>query len=107
MKTFVTFENAKEMLNFISNGHDLYYEEDGTFVTNYNCYNSIVVYDLDGFQVRECEKYHEETGGYWLECLGDDGLIYNDASYPYLKGDEIINLDFCELNYKKLWFVIC
>ena len=106
MRKFVTFDNAKEMLNFINDGHDLYYEEDGTFVTNFNYYNSIVVYDLDGFQVRECEKYREETGGYWLECLGPDGDIYDDPSYPYFDKDLTTNLDFCEQNYKKLWLVI-
>ena len=107
MKNFVTFDNAKEMLDFINDNHDLYCEEDGTFVTNYNIYNSIIVYDLDGFQVRECKKYREETGGYWLECLDDDGLIYDDQSYPDFEKDQMTNLDFCEQNYKKIWFVIC
>ena len=107
MKNFATFDNAKEMLDFINDNHDLYCEEDGTFVTNFNYYNSIVVYNLDGSQVRECEKYREETGGYWLECLGPDGDIYDDPSYPYFDKDLTTNLDFCEQNYKKLWFVIC
>ena len=55
MKNFVTFDNAKEMLDFINDGYDLYCEEDGTFVTNYDCDDSIVVYDLEGFRVRKCE----------------------------------------------------
>ena len=111
MKNFVTFDNAKEMLDFINDGHDLYCEEDGTFVTNYNCYNSIVVYDLEEFRVRKCEKYREETGGYWLECLNDDGVddgvIYDDPSYPYFEKDQISNIDFCKQNYKDIWLVIC
>lgn len=107
MKNFVTFDNAKEMLDFINDGHDLYCEKYCTFVAIYNCYNSIVVYDLDEFQVRECEKYHEETGGCWLECLGPNGAIYDDPLYPYFEKDRMSNLDFCEQNYKKLWFVIC
>ena len=107
MENFVTFDNAKEMLDFINDGHDLYYEKDGTFVTNYNYYNSIVVYDLDEVQVCECKKYREETGGYWIERLGSGGTIYDDPSYPYFEKDQMSNLDFCEQNYKKIWFVIC
>lgn len=107
MKNFVTFDNAKEMLNFINDGHDLYREENGEFVTNFNYYNSIVVYNLDESQVRECEKYREETGGYWVECLGTDNTIYDDLSYPYFEKGQITNLDFCEQNYKNLWLVIC
>ena len=107
MKNFVTFDSAKEMLDFINNGHDLYCGVNNTFVTNYNYYNSIVVYRLDEFQVRECEKYREETGGYWFECLSSGGTIYDDPSYPYFEKDQITNLDFCEQNYKKIWFVIC
>ena len=107
MKNFVTFDSAKEMLDFINDNHDLYCEKDCTFVAIYNCYNSIVVYNLDEFQVRECEKYHEETGDCWLGCLGPGGDIYDDPSYPYFDKDLTSNLDFCEQNYKKLWFVIC
>ena len=107
MKNFVTFDNEKEMLDFINDGHDLYCEKDCTFVATYNYYNSIVVYDLDEFQVRECEKYREETGGYWIECLDSGGTIYDDPSYPYFKKGQTTNLDFYEQNYKKLWFVIC
>ena len=107
MKNFVTFDNAKEMLDFINDGHDLYCEEDGMFVTNFNYYNSIVVYNLDEFQVRECEKHREETGGYWIECLGPGGSIYDDPSYPDFEDGQMSNLDFCEQNYKKLWFIIC
>ena len=107
MKNFVTFDNAKEMLDFINDDHDLYCEETNTYVANYNSCNSIVVYRLDEFQVCECEKYREETGGYWLECLDDDGLIYDDPSYPDFEKDQMTNLDFCEQHYKKIWFVIC
>lgn len=107
MKNFVTFDNAKEMLDFINDGHDLYCEKNCTFVAIYNCYNSIVVYNLDEFQVRECEKYREETGDCWLACLGPGGYIYDDPSYPCFEKDLMSNLDFCEQNYKKLWFVIC
>lgn len=107
MKNFVTFDSAKEMLDFINEGHDLYCENDETFVAIYNNYDSIVVYYLDEFQVRKCEKYREETGDCWLGCLGPGGAIYDDPSYPYFDKDLISNLDFCEQNYKKLWLVIC
>ena len=107
MKNFVTFDSAKEMLDFINEGHDLYCENDETFVAIYNNYDSIVVYYLDEFQVRKCEKYREETGDCWLGCLGPGGAIYDDLSYPYFEKDQMSNLDFCEQNYKKLWFVIC
>lgn len=107
MKNFVTFDSAKEMLDFINEGHDLYCADDETFVAIYNNYDSIVVYYLDEFQVRKCEKYREETGDCWLGCLGPGGAIYDDPSYPYFDKDLISNLDFCEQNYKKLWFVIC
>lgn len=107
MKKFVTFDNAKEMLDFISDCHDLYCANDGTFVALYNDYDSIVVYNLDEFQVRKCEKYREETGDCWLGCLGPDGDIYDDLSCLYFDKGLMGNLDFCEQNYNKLWFVIC
>lgn len=107
MKKFVTFDSAKEMLDFINDGHDLYCEKDCTFVAIYNNYDSIVTYFLTEDYVRECEKYREETGDCWLGCLGPGGDIYDDPSYPYFEKDLMTNLDFCEQNYKKLWFVIC
>lgn len=105
MKTFVTFDNAKEMLDFINDNHDLYCEETNTYVANYNDWGGIVTYFLDENEVRECEKYREKTGDYWIGCLGLGGEIYDDPSYRE-KG-QMNNFDFCEQNYKKLWFVIC
>ena len=107
MKNSVTFDNAKEMLKFINNNHDLYCEETNTYVANHNGIGSIVTYLLDEDDVRECEKYREETGDYWLGCLGPGGAIYDDPSYSEFADDQISNLDFCKRNYKKLWFVIC
>lgn len=107
MKNFVTFDNAKEMLDFINDNHDLYCEETNTYVANYNGYSGIVVYFLDDDEVRECEKYREETDDYWLGCLGPCGDIYDNPSYHEFEKGQVSNLDFCEQNYKKLWFVIC
>lgn len=107
MKNFVTFDNAKEMLDFINDGHDLYCEKDCTFVAIYNNYDGIVTYFLTAEDAMECEKYREETGDCWLGCLGPGGDIYDDPSYPYFDKNLMSNLDFCEQNYKKLWFVIC
>lgn len=108
MKTFVTFDNAKEMLDFINENHDLYCGGDGTYVANYNDYGGIVSYRfLDEDEVHKCEKYRAETGDYWLGCLGSGGDIYDDPSYHEFMPDQMSNLDFCEQNYKKLWCVIC
>lgn len=106
MKNFVTFDNAKEMLDFINDNHDLYCEEKNTYVANYNGCGGIVAYFLDDDEVRECEKYREETDDYWLGRLGPGGDIYDDPSCPDFEEDQMTNLDFCEDNYKKLWFVI-
>ena len=46
MKNFVTFDNAKEMLDFINDNHDLYCEETNTYVANYNSCGGIVNYSL-------------------------------------------------------------
>ncbi len=105
MKNFVTFDNAKEMLDFINDDHDLYCEETNIYVANYNDYGGIVTYFLDEDEVCECEKYREKTGDYWLGYLGPGGDIYDDPSYH--EKDQMNNLDFCEENYKNLWFVIC
>ena len=107
MKNFVTFDNAEEMLNFINDNHDLYCEETNIYVANYNEIGSIVTYFLTEDYVRECEKYREATGDYWLGCLGPGGNIYDDPSYSDFEDGQMSNLDFCEQNYKKLWFVIC
>ena len=107
MKNFVTFDSAKEMLDFINDNHDLYCEETNTYVANYNEIGSIATYFLDEDDVRKCEKYYEETGDYWLGCLGPGGAIYDDPSHPYFNSNQMDNLDFCKQNYKKLWFVIC
>lgn len=66
-----------------------------------------MAYFLDDDEVRECEKYREETGDYWLGCLGPGGDIYDNPSYHEFEKGQVSNLDFCEQNYKKLWFVIC
>ena len=55
MKNFVTFDNAKEMLDFINDNHDLYCEETNIYVANYNEIGSIVTYFLTEDYVRECE----------------------------------------------------
>ena len=107
MKKFVTFDSAKEMLDFINDNHDLYCEDTDTYVANYNTCGSIVTYFLTAEDAMECEKYREETGDYWLGCLGPDGDIYDGPSYPDFNDGCSTNLDFCEQNYKKLWFVIC
>lgn len=102
MKNFVTFDNAKEMLDFIKDNHDLYCEETGVYVANYNDRGGIASYYLSDEEIRECEKYRAETGDYWLGYLGPGGIIYDSPS-DYM----FSNLEFCEQNYKKLWFVIC
>lgn len=106
-KKFVTFDNAKEMLDFINNDHDLYCEMTNAYVANYTVDGGIVVYYLGEDDVRECEKYRTETGDYWLGCLGPGGDIYDDPSHHNFTLDQMSNLDFCEQNYKKLWSVIC
>lgn len=108
MKNFVTFDNAKEMLDFINDNHDLYCEDPyckgtGVYVANYSDCGGIVTYYLSDEEVRECEKYHAETGDYWLGRLGPGGTIYDSSLHCGIAP----NLDFCEQNYKKLWFVIC
>ena len=89
MKNFVTFDNAKEMLNFINDDHDLYCAETNTYVANYNSCGGIVTYFLNEDEVCKCEKYREETGDYWLGCLGPGGNIYDDPSYPDFKDGQI------------------
>ena len=107
MKNLVTFDNAKEMLDFINDNHDLYCAETNTYVANYNDYGGIVTYYLTAEDAMKCEKYREETGDYWLGCLGFGGSIYDDPSYPDFVDGRMSNLDFCEQNYKELWFIIC
>ena len=107
MKNFVTFDNAKEMLDFINDDHDLYCEETNTYVASYNVYGGIATYYLSAEDLMKCEKYREETGDYWLGYLGPGGTIYDDISYRKSEDGQMSNLDFCKQNYKKLWLVIC
>ena len=107
MKNFVTFDDAKEMLDFINDNHDLYCDDTGVYVANYNDRGSIVSYYLSDEEVRECEKYRAETGDYWLGRLGPDGRIYDS---PWCCGSvpgRMSNLDFCARSYRRRWFVIC
>jgi len=102
MKNFATFENAKKMLDFVKRGHDLYYNDEHIYVSNYNGYGNFVTYTIDEKDAAECEKYQD-----WISCLSPDGTIYNDPSYPDFNKNKLSNVEFCEQNYKKLWFVIC
>ncbi len=59
--------------------------------------------DRNGYM--NVKKYREETGDYWLGYLGPGGDIYDDPSYH--EKDQMNNLDFCEQNYRNIWFVVC
>lgn len=106
MKIFVTFENAKEMLNIVNKNYDLFCEKTGEYISNYNYFGGILFYRLDENQVRECEEFRAKTGGYWSELL-DGGAVYDDPTSPDFEETQISNLDFCEQNYQKIWYVIC
>lgn len=92
------FANAKEMLEYIQDNHDLYSPSIGIHVFLYNDVGSLCIYYLDEEEATSLAKECKSLGlAYWSELLGWGGSIYDDPSYDGFDPDNCPpNLNLCE-----------
>lgn len=95
----MTFNSAREMLDYIQDGFDLYNPETGTYVFLYNGAGSICVYSISREEAEELKKKEY----YWGAYLGAGGNIYDDPSYEYHTEDQMNNIQWCENCYNEEW----
>ena len=91
----LTFKTAKDMLQHIITGHDLYNTETKEYIFVYNDKNAIARYLLSKEQVIELSKECIPTNSYWSEHLSVGGSIYDAPE----------NLRWCEDNYTSKYWV--
>lgn len=90
------FDNAKEMLDYINDNHDLYSETAKKYVFNYNESGSICTYDIDEDEAYELAKNAKKASEYWGALLGTGGKIFDDPSYEDYQQEQMSNLECCE-----------
>lgn len=83
------FKNAKEMLDLIQSGTDLYNVRTGDYVFLYSDKGAIAVYNFDIECAKDLSLY--SAGEYWGALLGFGGNIY--------EGDS--ELKWCEEHYNE------
>ena len=83
------FKNAKEMLDLIQSGTDLYNVRTGDYVFLYSNEYAIAAYNFDIEYAKELSSH--SAGEYWGALLGFGGSIYEDGS----------ELKWCEEHYNE------
>ena len=83
------FKNAKEMLDLIQSGTDLYNVKTGDYVFLYSNECAIAAYNFDIEYAKELSSH--SAGEYWGALLGFGGSIYEDGS----------ELKWCEEHYNE------
>lgn len=83
------FNSAKDMLEFIQDGNDLWSESEGLYVFAYNEDGAVCTYSINITQAKELSLKAELYDDYWSAFLGWGGSIY----------DEPTNLELCESLY--------
>ena len=92
----MTFNSAKEMLEYIQEGNDLYNQNIETYVFVYSDAGSIAYYSIDNDHAKELSQTAKEYNEYWGAFLGCGGYIVDDPdSDSYREGRET-NLEWCE-----------
>lgn len=95
------FNSAKEMLEVIQNGFDLYNPTLEIYVFVYNEAGSIAYYDIDNKKAKELSQKAKEFQEYWAAFLGPGGFIIDDLNSDFYKNGNETNLQWCEKYYKK------
>lgn len=90
------FDNAKEMLDYINDNHDLYSRKAEKYVFNYNEDGSICTYDITEDEANELVKQAKAINEYWGAFLGIGGKIFDDVSCGYYQDGQMSNLECCE-----------
>lgn len=91
------FGTAKQMLDYINEGNDLYSRKAETYVFSYNDEGSVCTYILDESEAASLArqvKNSEEK--YWSAFLGTGGKIWDDPRHYCYKEGQVTNLDCCE-----------
>lgn len=95
------FNSAKEMLDCIQKGCDLYNPNLELYVFVYNDSGSIAYYDISKNDATELVQKVKESEEYWGSLLGPGGRIVDaPTSEFYIKGKET-NLQWCKKYYKE------
>ena len=97
------FTNAKEMLETIQDGTDLYCPAEGTYVWLYNSSGSIAAARISEEELIEAGHKMAESGDDTLIYEELQGLIYDDPSYDGFDPLKASNIQYCENNYAKEW----
>ena len=97
----MTFSSGKEMLDYITDGHDLYAPLHGFYVFHYNDRGAIALYIVRQETAIILERDSRASGEYWGAFLGPGGWIY-DAAEDCGEGGTS-NLMFCDVFYSELW----
>lgn len=96
----MTFNNGKEMLDYIQSDKDLYSPSEQLYIFLYNGYGSIAYYYISNEEAEELRQ----TNDYWGASLGPGGWIVDTKEYyednnfcndPYVEYPE----DFCNRYY--------
>lgn len=90
------FNNAREMLDYINDNHDLYSRTAEKYVFSYNESGSVCVYDIDEKEAKAIAKKARKSEECWSAFLGDGGIIYDDPSYENYTEDLPSNLICCD-----------
>ncbi len=102
----MTFNNGKEMLDYINRGFDLYNPEKELYVFDYNTAGSICYYHVDNDTANKLRKEAKENDLYWEDFLSIVGQIADDPSYECYEDGDYSNLDWCNDNYDGEWEVV-
>lgn len=103
-KKYCSFESGQDMLDVIQDGVDLYNPEEELYVFAYNGCGSICVYEIERKKSYELSVQANENNEYWGAYLGWGGSIYDDESYEDIDEYSMLNIDWCNENYKGKWF---
>ena len=85
------FKTGQEMLDYIHTGNDLYCEETGLYLFEYNDRGAVCYYNVSNEKARDLQKLSEKYDGeYWGGFLGAGGSIMenDDGDYECLCGNE-------------------
>ena len=73
----MTFNNGKEMLDYIQSGKDLYSPSEQLYIFLYNGYGSIAYYYISNEEAEELRQ----TDEYWGASLGPGGKVVDTKDY--------------------------
>lgn len=95
------FDSAKQMLDYIQEGNDLYNPRLEVYVFVYSDAGSIAYYNISVDEAKELERRSREADEYWGAFLGPGGWIVDDPSSDFYTEGRKTNLDWCEAAYKE------